>query len=235
MADEEIDFDASLTLKSLSTEARRRLSGHAMSHRWKRFARVSSPAETVERLFLVKTGSLEVRRTHPAKERHLTLYVLGPGDCFDLLTLLDGRPHDVDRRALTPVEAVSFPREEVVAEFDTNASLRSDVLTQLADRVRSVETMAEELVVFDTGVRLARLLLRHTDPSRPGNGPHLAQLSDGTLASMIGSVRTVVNRQLRSLRDEGAITHTAEGIAVRDLERLKQRCELREIREGEET
>jgi DNA-binding transcriptional regulator LsrR (DeoR family) len=64
-----------------------------------------------------------------------------------------------------------------------------------------------------------KLLLKNIDKSVK-NFPLIHNLSHEDIASMIGSVRQVVNRQLQELKKEGIINIRRKQIAVNDLNKL---------------
>lgn len=212
--------------RSVSETDRRELIRGADEEYWSRGSQVAEGSATQDSFFLILSGRIRVWRAHPTRPRQITLYLLGPGDGFDVLSLLDGQLHEVERRALEPSRAIVLRREAVRDVFDRDAVVRQDILEYLSSRVKQLEELAEDLALHDTSTRLARLILRHTDPKDAGNGAHLSGLSDATIASMIGSVRVVVNRQLQELRREG-IVESDGSVVVRDLEALASRCERR--------
>jgi hypothetical protein len=73
-------------------------------------------------------------------------------------------------------------------------------LPYLGKPIRTLEELASDLSLHDTATRLAKLILRHVDhENQPPELKLINDVSNKELASMIGSVRVVVNRHLTKL------------------------------------
>ena len=67
---------------------------HFRAERWGKKAYIDQ--DTLQhRFFLLLEGRIEMMRTNPDTGRSITLDLLHPGDGFDIITLLDGRPHEM--------------------------------------------------------------------------------------------------------------------------------------------
>jgi len=205
------------------------------------------PSMTERRFFLILEGRMEVTRSNPESGKRVVLFLLGPGDGFDIITLLDGRPHDTEPVALDDMQLLSAPVALMRQWISENPQFNRRFLPYLGAQFRGMETLASDLALHDTASRLARLILRHTDPERHTEHPHpplpvrlIADLNHESLAHMVGSVRQVVNRHLQGLRKDGIIHGRKGSLVVKDLEALKHqagtllhRIERRHISPGE--
>ena len=89
----------------------------------------------------------------------------------------------------------------------------------LADQVAN-------LSLFDTEARLARLILRNLVPDKMVQEVSLINdLSQETLASMIGSVRVVVTRHLSRWKQKKVISGRRGSWSVLDLQALLEKAE----------
>jgi CRP-like cAMP-binding protein len=175
---------------------------------------------TTLRFYVVLEGRVKLVRHH-ANGRELTLFLLGPGDGFDIISLLDGYPHDTTAQALDAVTTCSAPSVLWRRWLDENPAMRRAMLHYVAGQLRYLDELAGELAMDDTMSRLAYLLLRHFDDRDPAVRPNLIRdLSHEELAHLIGSVRVVVTRLLGRLRHAGVV-QTMEGhLHVPSLHRL---------------
>lgn len=191
---------------------------------WPRRVQVMPSDDTVERFYLILRGRVRVEAEHPVTARIITLYLLHPGDGHNIITLLDGKPHQVIAETLDEVEAVSAPLNRWHAWMQRYPSLRQSMMLAAAMRLRELAGLAEDLALHETSARLAHLLLRHIETD---NGPHglLHGLLHDDIARLIGSVRVVVNRLLNRFKHEGIIHTDAGHIEVVDLERLLHKAE----------
>ncbi|MGB5654314.1 MAG: cyclic nucleotide-binding domain-containing protein, partial [Robiginitalea sp.] len=77
-----------------STPAINKLLGLMTSENWKAKSFKSS-LEVSSTFHLIVSGRLKVFKSNPDSGREHTVFVLSEGDVFDVLSLLDTKPHDV--------------------------------------------------------------------------------------------------------------------------------------------
>jgi|SRR5581483_10416746 len=187
------------------------------------------PAQTVERFYVITRGRVKITRSNEHDGRELTLWLLGPGDGFDIVTLLDGQPHVVSAWTLEEVETLSAPVSAFRGWLERYPAFRGAVHHFVAKQLREVTELAGSLALHDTMTRLAHLLLRHFDVATSAGraGVNLIRdLSHDELASMIGSVRVVVNRLLARLKKESVIELDNGRLGVVNLKRLLRHAEM---------
>ena len=80
--------------------------------RWSRSSVVMSPVDTLQYFYVLIKGRVKVMNQNPETGREITLFLLGPGDGFNIVSLLDSLRHDVTVVALDEVEALSAPVEQ---------------------------------------------------------------------------------------------------------------------------
>jgi CRP/FNR family cyclic AMP-dependent transcriptional regulator len=190
------------------------------------------PSEMSAELFtVIVSGRMELTRINPDTGRQITLFTLAAGDAFDVITLLDGKVHDINPVALEPLEVLTAPISTVRQWIKTHPSFNRAFLPYLGERIRSMETLASDLALYDTITRLAKLILQQAAPDLPFDDgdverpPLINTLSDEAMARMIGSVRVVVNRHLQDFVKMGLISTSRGQLVVRDLEKLREYCE----------
>ncbi len=189
--------------------------------------------ERPEQFFTVLIqGRMEVVRIDPVSARRFTLFLLGPGDGYDILPLLDGQPHEATLQAIDDVHLLRFPLQQVRDWLHRNPRLNRNFLLYVGQSLRRMEDLATDLALHGTLKRLANLLLRHLDlhpdrqpPARPVPVRLINDLKHERLASMIGSVRQIVNRHLGKLRRMGVIEQQENRLFVRDLDALRRYAE----------
>ncbi|TCK17756.1 transcriptional regulator [Thiogranum longum] len=193
---------------------------------WRRGVQLD-PSLFQQRLFLLVDGRVEVTRINPQTGRSITLFLLGPGDGIDMITLLNDRPHEMTPVALDDVSLISVPLGDARAWLEKHPEFNRNFLPYLGEQMRKLEDLATDLALHDTMTRLARLILRHVKPcnSGPTTGErslHLINdLHDESLARMVGSVRQVVNRHLQHWRKQGILHKRHFQTVVTELESLQ--------------
>lgn len=189
---------------------------------WPKGRQIMAPAETTESFRLVLDGRVKIVRSNSRDGHELTLWLLGPGDGFDIVSLLDGKLHSVTAWALDDVRALSGPVSLWRDWLARHRALDIAAHRYVADRLRDLSELAGHLALHDTSTRVAHLLLRHFD----AKGHNLLHdLPQRELASMIGSVRIVVSRALAQFRRHGVVELRDGTIRVVDLKRLLANAE----------
>ncbi len=202
--------------------------GRCRRETWKR-RRLLPMEETWRRFHILLSGRVRLSRSNEETGRVITLFLLGPGDPFCLFSLLDGKPHEVMLETLDDVSLLSLPMEQARQWLYDHPEFNRALLPYLGEKMASLAGLAADLALHDTEARLARLILRHVDPS-PSRGDHatprlINDLSHESLADMIGSVRVVVNRQLQHWKQEGIIDAHRGHLEVEALQELAKRAE----------
>ena len=80
---------------------------------WLRKSIVMEPEQTIKQFFVIISGRVKVERVNSDTGREFTLFMMGPGDGFDVLPLLDGRKHNVSFMAVDDLEALSAPFDRI--------------------------------------------------------------------------------------------------------------------------
>lgn len=193
---------------------------------WRRGVHLD-PAIFQQRFYLLIEGRLEVMRINPQTGRGITLYILGPGDGVDMVTLLNTQAHEVEPVALDDVALISVPIDAARDWIDRHPEFNRNFLPYLGEQMRRMEDLAADLALHDTMTRLARLILRHVAPQHPQSvdGSYrlklIHDLHDEALARMVGSVRQVVNRHLQHWRKQGILQRRKFHTKVTELESLE--------------
>lgn len=161
--------------------------------------------------------------------RQVTVRYAREGDTFGVVTTFGG-PAPLYAQALTDSRRLRLDREALreLAEVDRAVSL-----AVIAELTASVHSLWEEIgaTAFATvPQRVARHLLEIAARGQEADGGTLvAHVSQQELADLAGSVREVVARALRELRDEGVVRVSRTGISVIDAAALAARAWPRDL------
>lgn len=186
----------------------------------------SASAQSIDKtIYFIVSGHIKSVRINPETGRSVTLFLFGPGDMFDLLQLLHGSSDETVFEAYSDVSLLAVPHAEVCTWFTRYPEFNRAILPYLGKMVAHLEDLATNLALHDTETRLAHLILQHLEEGAH-NGIHLINdMNHENLAQMIGSVRTVVNRQLQNWRHAGIIATDNGRIKVKKLEMLLKKVE----------
>ena len=176
-------------------------------------------------LYVIKEGKVNICLISP-EGQEISLVVLGKGDVFGELAILDGLPRSADAIALERVECYTLQRSDFHNAIMKNPKIAIQVLEVLSRRLRKTDDKVEDLVVLDVYGRVAKKLL---DLAKE----HGVNVDDGTLidvrmtqqdlASMVGASRESVNKVLGYFTDKGYISSDKHKITLHRINELKQR------------
>ena len=185
-----------------------------------------SPKQASDRLYIIISGRAKVSVYNPDSGREHILFLIGPGDGFDLISLLDGEWHNAVATALDDMEVLCTTVQHARAWLNQHPDFNRTFLPYLGRQMHALANQVVDLSLYDTETRLARLILRHLVPDRLPNEIHLINdLSQETLASMIGSVRVVVTRHLQKWKQKKIISGRRGRWSVLDLQALLEKAE----------
>lgn len=140
-----------------------------------------------------------------AGDDRVMLVVMGPGEVFGELALVDGRGRrTADVRALDETQSLVIERATFERLRVRSPTVDRFVVALLAARVRRLSDHLFEALHVAADVRVARRLLslvRVYGPSQPVEVP----LRQDQLAQLAGTTRPTVNRALRALEDRGGV------------------------------
>lgn len=194
--------------------------------------------QLLTRFYIILDGKVEILRTNPETGREVTLDLLQAGDGFDVVVLLDNKPHDVIVSPLSSCKLISVSMQKMRQWIWSYPELNRQFIPYLGRKLREQEDQTTDFALYDTVTRLSRTLLKNLDRRKLHSGAtsdshseHLITgLSDDVIARMIGSVRQVVNKQLQHWKKEGIIDKKRGQIVINDLEALSEEAELTDLR-----
>lgn len=191
------------------------------------------PGETIvqegdpsDSLHLVASGRLAVRITTTDGE-NATINLLGPGDYFGELSLLDGQP------AVRSATIVALERSQTLALSATDfRALRARhpaadqlLLTLMARRIEELSARLLEARYDGLDRRVLRRLVELADLYAEGPGPVTVPLTQEHLAELVGGTRPSVNQILQKLAAQGVVELGRGRVVVRDRDRLQDRLD----------
>ena len=173
-------------------------------------------------LFIVKRGRAKVVLIGE-DGREVILGLLGVGDHFGELSLIDGHPRSAHVIAMEDAQLIVLRREDFRRRVQESPTVAWALLVEISRRLRRADDQIGSLVLLDVDGRIARLLL---DAAAESGGPTIEKrLTHQIIAQMIGASRETVSRAMRVFQDRGLINVNRRQISIADragLERLAQ-------------
>lgn len=169
-------------------------------------------------LYIVSTGQVKVVLIGE-DGREVILSVLGDGDFFGEMSLIDDEPRSAHVIAMKDSQLLVLRRDDFQSRLEENPRIALKLLRVLVQRLRRADEKIGGLVLLDVNGRVAQLLL---DLSEESGGPKITRrLTHHTIAQMIGSSRETVSRAMRELVERGAIDVSRREITIKQPDALR--------------
>lgn len=172
----------------------------------------------------VRAGMLRLFRTG-MDGREQTLRIATVGETLGEVPAFDEGPNPVSVEAMEPTEVVIVPGAVARVLVERYPAVGQALLRHFARRLRAFTELVEQLSLQTVQQRLARYLyLEARAAGAPESGVLTVErrLTGQELASLLGSVREVVARTLKTFEDEGVIEVERHRYVIRDLEALRR-------------
>jgi len=165
-------------------------------------------------VYLVESGQIEVYRGEGSVRR--VVAQVGPGAVLGDIAMFGGTPYVSSTQALTRVRVFRFARDRLLRELAQNPAI---CLRWLVAGLRQLEGMQRRVIrlMHKTVLgQVADLLGEEAD----GRGD--VNLSQTTIATLLGVSRQSVNEALARLREQGAVETGYRHIRVLDPSKLER-------------
>jgi len=206
----------------LPTDALDELSARLRRRAYARGEAVFREGDPGTSLYIVNAGRVKLALSS-SEGREIIIDLLGPGDVFGELALLDGEPRSADAVATESSELLHLEREEFKRYLLQRPMLAVELLAILSRRIRRDTQLLQDATFLDVQARLSRTILRLAESS-PGGGPLVTpRLNQSDLAGLAGTTRETLNKWLGVLQDQGLIRWEKGRITVLDSRRLRQK------------
>ena len=176
-------------------------------------------------LYIIIKGRIKI--TVPSKlGDEITLAILGQSDFFGEMALLDSLPRSADATAVEETLLYVLNRSDFLSFLIHNENAVRSILYALSSRLRKTDDFLTEVCFLNISARLARRLLEMSESLIRENNPGASmelKLTQKDLASLLGTTRETINRELKILRDRGIVSTSRNLITIHNLELLK-RC-----------
>lgn len=179
-------------------------------------------------LYLISRGKVKISHT-TSDGQEVVLAILGPGDFFGEMALIDDAPRSATAITLEPSETWTLHREEFIQYLTDNPDFALHVLKTLARHIRRLNTQLADIFFLDLPGRLARTLLNLADQyGRRGTDGTVIDLAltQTDLAEMTGATRVSINKALGRFRRAGWIRVVGRQVTVIDRAALEGLLEV---------
>jgi len=189
---------------------------------YSRGALIVRVGEATDALYIILSGRVKVQISD-AQGHEVILAVMGPGEFFGEMGLLDDLPRSASVEALESCQMLRLPKSGFIACLKDNFDLAMVIIRNLVKRLRVADRHIESLALFDVYGRVARVLL---DQAQEIDGVWVVKQAPPKqeIARMIGASREMVSRVVRDLQKRGYIRAEKRKIFLLDKNSMAKRA-----------
>lgn len=177
-----------------------------------RHAAIVRAGDHTDSLYVIVSGSAKVLNSD-ADGREVIITLLGPGEFFGEMGLIDGSPRSADVVANEPCELLVIGKADFKRCLADNFDLCLNIMKSLVQRLREADRKIESLALMDVYGRVARLLIEMSEDVG-GESVVVRKISKQDIAKMIGASREMVSRVMKDLSQQGLIEERPQGIVL---------------------
>ncbi len=208
----------------LEPEALDQLCRYAKHVTFKRGALIASKGDPGNSLYAVISGTVKISISSP-DGRNAILNLIGPGEIFGEIAVLDGAPRSADATANTNCELFIIDRRDFLPFVRSQPALAMKFIELLCARLRWTSDQVEHVILRDLPGRLASALIGLTEKRKSEPESRTIAITQQEISEMVGMTRESINKQLRAwaMRNWVRLEHGA--IVVLDVAALKELAE----------
>jgi CRP-like cAMP-binding protein len=178
-------------------------------------------------LYIVDRGTVRLSKSSSSSAygfgREQTIRLMVPGDSFNEVPVFDDGPNPVTAEAVEESSVIVVPKREVQALVERSPEFAGVIIKIMAQRLRHMLAMIEDVSMRDVTGRVAKILLQVQQPSA-GVGAGVTtgrRLTQREIAEMAGTAREVVARALKKMERTGAVSVQRGNVQILDSELLQ--------------
>ncbi|HJV11327.1 MAG TPA: cyclic nucleotide-binding domain-containing protein, partial [Burkholderiales bacterium] len=159
---------------------------------------IMAGGDPTDSLYIILSGRLKVMMSD-SEGKEVILAILGPGEIFGEMGLIDDEPRSATVISIEPCELLSISKRDFKKCLQENFDMTMAVMRGLVKRLREADRKIGSLALLDVYGRVARLLLDMAE-NVDGEKVVTKRLPKQDIAKMIGASREMVSRVMKDLQ-----------------------------------
>ena len=175
-------------------------------------------------VFVVQSGTIKITRVND-EGKEVILALLGPGEIFGELAILDGEARSANALAQENCQLLAINKEDFLDILKHNFSVSFNLMCELAKRLRKSDQQIEALSLSDAEHRIGVSLLNLAEDMgviRKGQVTIQNLPFQQDIANMAGTSRETVSRVLKILENKSMISKVGHTLVIPDYAFFKQ-------------
>ena len=216
----------------LESEAFEQLCRYAKHATLKRGATLFSKGDPGNSLCAVISGTVKMSISSP-DGRSAIFNLIGPGEIFGEIAVLDGQSRTADATANTNCEIFVIDRREFLPFVRSHPALAMKFIELLCAKLRWTSDQVEQVILQNLPGRLASALIRLAEKHKLAPGDRTIAVTQQEISEMVGMTRESINKQLRVWATRKWVRLEHGAIVVLDAEPLQALVEAGSGSEGD--
>jgi CRP/FNR family cyclic AMP-dependent transcriptional regulator len=216
----------------LESEAFDQLCRYAKHLTLKRGATICSKGDPGNSLFAVISGTVKMSISSP-DGRSAIFNLIGAGEVFGEIAVLDGQARTADATANTNCELFVIDRREFLPFVRNHPALAMKFIELLCAKLRWTSDQVEQIILQNLPGRLASALIRLAEKHELAPGGRTIPVTQQEISEMVGMTRESINKQLRVWATRKWVRLEHGAIVVLDPESLQALAEAGSGHEGD--
>jgi CRP-like cAMP-binding protein len=174
--------------------------------------------------FIIASGSIKITRVSE-DGREVILAMLGEGEFFGEMSLLDGETRSANAIAIEESDVLILKRHDFLLFLERFPRIAISLLTEMAGRIRKSDQQIESLSLSDAEHRIGITLIRMAEELgtiRQGKVEISNLPYQQDIANMAGTSRETVSRMMKILEDKGFIKRSGHSLSILDYSQFKR-------------
>ena len=174
-------------------------------------------------MFVLRSGKVRISRTVRGGEK--TFAVLGPGEFFGEMAILNSKPRSATATALEPVTALELDARRFEAMVTSQAEIAVRVIQKLARRLDNADALITILTKRDPKTRVLLGLMREAERrGEPGSEPEsvIIRFDFDEMAEELGLKRAELDEVVARIGRVGLAQAVEGGLELAGVARLNE-------------
>ncbi len=174
--------------------------------------------------FVISKGNVKITRLSE-DGREVILAMLGEGEFFGEMSLLDGETRSANVVAIEDAEVMVLNRGEFLGLLEKYPKIAISLLEELTRRLRKSDQQIESLSLSDAEKRIAITLIRLAEELgviKHGNVTIRNLPYQQDIANMAGTSRETVSRTLKLLEEKGYLNRSGKTLVIHNFDHFRR-------------
>jgi CRP/FNR family cyclic AMP-dependent transcriptional regulator len=205
--------DDTALFSELTPEHLETITAHGVQRQYPKNTILITEGDQSDSLYVVREGQAKAY-VSDEHGKEFTLSILGPGQHFGELALIDATPRSASVVTMTPCRMTVVSKADFRQCLAEDPEIAMELIRSLSQRYRALTERVRNLALLDVYGRVARTLLSMATDT---DGEQIIEqrLTHQEIASMVGASREMVSRIMKDLTTGGYVEMRDRRIVIR--------------------